>query len=117
MDKLFHGRWGQKHGSIEPGKALPEDFNYFCQVFEREKITTEQARDCIEYFESANREWLPTLGQIVSRCKHKHGEAKAAHRELGKDFEVAEWLGEKRVSQQRVAADLANIRRKLGILS
>lgn len=117
MDKLFHGRWSQKHGVIQPGKEIPEDFGYFCRVFQRELISVDQARDCIEFFESENREWLPTLGQIVSRCKHKLGVAKASHRELGKDFEVAQWLGDRRVAKETVAMDLAKIRQKLGVFS
>lgn len=117
MDKLFNGRWSQKHGVIKAGKELPEDFHYFCRVFERERISVEQAKDCIEFFESENREWLPTLGQIVSRCKNKLGVAKASHRELGKDFEVEQWLGDRRVARETVALDLAKIRQKLGIYS
>lgn len=40
-------------------------------------------------------------------------EAKAQHRELGRDFEVAQWLGVNRANKRKVASDIAKLREKL----
>lgn len=111
MDKIFNGKWSQKHGVIQPNK-IPENFTYLAGIFQREGISLEKTQMCIQSFESEDREWPPTIGQIVSRCKIS-GEVKASNREIGVDFETVPWLGSKRVNPNKVSADLAKLRTKL----
>lgn len=96
--------------------SCASEFNchdHLYQMLNMGLFSIQQLQQYIEFFKSQNSETTSTTSKMISPYEQKSGAIKASYRELGRDFQVEQWLGEKRVARETVASDLAKIRKKL----